>query len=314
MAIRKSYEHQVDVNQLVERNDINWINISNGLNSYAFEFTIEPEDNPMVLRLQSIHSSRFVEEAQIISKLAKTSIKNLIPGPPKIGELKIEDKAYAYSLENKIYGCNLSDILCSDNYTRVDKIDMIRNLGGVIAKLHSNNSNGGFGLLDKNGYAEYNSLDKWTASILKRHTGAIKHSTSISDDTIQFQDILAEANKYIYKHTEIPVICHGDLIPRNILVSPELRQVTGLIDLEHCKSHFRELDIAYWKFYWQGDEPLEAILDGYGKPLDRKLVDYLALYRGIDAMAYWAENNNTNNYDKSFKRLREICISLNKKL
>ncbi len=280
----------------VKPNITEWSVIDNGYNSFVYE--VKEKDSSMILRAQLAERSRFKEEAAVISRLQACGV-DYLPKVVEIGDLSYGDTEYSYSLEEKLPGVTL-DVFLAEEKNEDRQRYVIRDLGDKLRRLHVAPSTG-YGLVDTDLAALYTTLDDWAESIVSR----FRTSSRGIAVSAGMADILQRACNEIECSRDLsnPKICHGDLVPRNVLVDPRSATVSGILDLEHSKSHQIELDLAYWRFYWSGDVPFNELMAGYRDSVDAQLLTHLAVMRGIDAAAYWLEQDDHDRYGRAVNRL-----------
>jgi aminoglycoside phosphotransferase (APT) family kinase protein len=98
------------------------------------------------------------------------------------------------------------------------------------------------------------------------------------------------------EYPDRPRLCHGDCATTNILV--DQKRIVALIDWEWARGGDPAANIAYWAF-WQDDiEALDALLAGYqaDEPARfRKRVLAYRVYTAIDLIHVYAEHGGPDN-------------------
>lgn len=273
--------------------------MDNGHNSNVFY--LQTSLGAFVLRLQASESNRFAIEKETVNSLAATG-SLVLPNILETGDVECSGEMVAYSLAEFIPGTPLNSFVSDASQPEEKKILALNNLGHELKVLH-NLASSGYGLLRQRGVGEYESTEEWGMAIKERLYRTLVRTTVPFDwQVISNFDSLSTIDGLVSP----PVISHGDFVPRNIIVNPQSGATSGIIDFEHAKSHVPELDIAYWRFYWQGEEATRALLEGYGDSLDKSLVDTLAITRGFDAMAYWMEMNDTQKVKAVTERIKAL--------
>lgn len=276
-----------------------WNALDGGVNNRVYELETQ-HPNPLILRTQPAGRDRYHQEALTIGALQASGFPAL-PAVLEIGTFEHEGAGFSYSLEEKLSGISMDKLMFSDKAPEAAKLAAIRSLGVIMRNFHTLATRG-CGLLDANLQGEFAGVHEWADGIRSR----LHRSNAGKYDLRMVDNIAAVAQANVSSRPYHAVICHGDFMPKNVLVNEQTGQVNGLIDFEHSKAHFKEIDFAYWKFYWQSDLPLQELLTGYSLEVDNDLVKNLAILRGADAAAYWLEQGDEKKFNFAAQRVGAI--------
>ncbi len=73
-----------------------------------------------------------------------------------------------------------------------------------------------------------------------------------------------------------PSLLHNDVTLRNVLVDPEEKRVSGLIDLHNVVAGSPALELARFEYFYEERGYLPALLEGYGREYGESRAVYLA--------------------------------------
>lgn len=146
-----------------------------------------------------------------------------------------------------------------------ERLDVLRQLGELCARLHGVATHG-FGkvfdwsanrLSQRGRWAEFVDVDLAAAdriALLERHAMLTERGAR------ELRAALAEMRRWRKR----PVLQHGDLRLKNVLVDPKTCRIAALVDWEHCLSApppYWDLSVALHDL---GVDEKEALLEGYG--------------------------------------------------
>ncbi|EKE06581.1 MAG: hypothetical protein ACD_18C00322G0002 [uncultured bacterium] len=173
-------------------------------------------------------------------------------------------------------------------------------LGKNIRKIHKVKMTG-FGELQKNGKGQYKTAKQYIDNLIIENFPKFKNIKSFD------KKILKYLEKFIYENINCfdeknSFLLHFDLIPDNILMQDN--KLAGIIDFGDANCGPVEYDFG--KLYLEiSDKMFTKVLEGYGKKLEMKKIQYFVVLHLLCILPYFYKVNRKR-YEKSVKLLRKF--------
>lgn len=268
--------------------------INKGESSKAYSFIAGREE--LIIR---INESRYGFDKDVFSD---THFSNKLP-IPKILEIgDFADELY-YSISECAKGVRM------DLLTAEERANAVEDIVKVLDNLHSINPIGdGYGELDEFGVAESNS---WAEKIRADHDDPQNWEKAAKDyPMLSDVDFLKMLNRKFLELVEVlpeeRKLVHGDFGFDNLFILDG--KVSAIIDWSQSMYGDPLYDVAWLNFWnWQDSinysgeyKKRHAKINNY----DERVLCYM-IDIGLGAVYFFAERNNQNSYDGTFRLLKE---------
>lgn len=269
----------------------------------------------VIVRISHSENNRFLSEKWAIEMSHEAGV--LVPEVLYIGKSVNKEKAVFLSVETKLNGISLADLLKSGKIDRQTLKVLIEDAGATLARIHSVQTEK-FGNLHKGGVGDF---DSWESFILHplgidQRKSLLKILDSVDITKLQLKKVyqILEKNSSVF-NTVNPHLLHGDYGPKHILINNG--RISGIIDFENAKSGDPVYDFSWWSYFYGKRLLIERLISGYQKvsnlPDNYELHLRLGRLRlGLDLLWYYSYEKHQLGLKRAKNNLIEDLKYFNK--
>ncbi len=216
----------------------------------------------VVLRLSHKETNRFEFEAWAIGEVKKRGVP--VPDILALGEYETPDKKLYYSVQRRITGRTLDNLLWADHISPERAKKITERAGEILAHIHSITGKGAGKLIapGQGIYAEaYDRLARFRSS--ERAAAlqvALDPYKKLSVPNIE--TIFAYLEEHIAFGADKHSLLHSDFGPKHLFIS-DRDEIVGLIDFEEVQIGDPAAEFARWDFWFRESVPTKWLEDSY---------------------------------------------------
>jgi hypothetical protein len=179
---------------------------------------------------------------------------------------------YPFLIQERVEGIPLDTWILEQKPNRKDIVDMMRNLGVMLGRVHSIRTPGGYGLINDSGEGRYKTwlgcLQHKSVRLKNRKQVKILDLTVLSKSGGLSTTNLDKVRGLFRQHTDLlaiekPFLLHNDLTLKNVFVDPSSLRITAIIDLHNALAGDPAYELARFYYFYRGRGYYEHLLEGY---------------------------------------------------
>ena len=237
--------------------------IIEGESNEVYEVALKNAEN-VILRIAHEKGDNFEAETWAMRKAGKAGVP--VANVLAIGEIKDGKRTLRYSIQEKLPGRRLFDIVREDTVDPKALKKVVEQAGAILARLHQVKTTG-WGLLNKEGKGEFTTIKPWMQEKLDQKAFYLdlcdKHSLLSPAAVEQMFEELEEVPSIFQKE---PNLLHQDFLPEHIFVKDG--KISGIIDFGFVASGDLATDFATWENSAGAKLPVKWLINGYKKEKD----------------------------------------------
>ncbi len=292
---------------------INIRRITEGYSHFMYDVKITKDPYELIIRFSNNKNEEVtLEKEKYVMEILN---ENGIPAP------KIYVFNEEYMIMERIKGIRLDTIW--DSMTADEKTEISEKIGKFVSKIHKIKFDNYGKILAKGkikcdspftfrNQGEKIGYNKFARELLKDSFQDFARLLSYPDFQIEIiEEIFTYIKKNIKKiiYDKGPVLVHGDYTPDHLFVEKTETgyEIVGIIDFEFAAAYPAEYDFIklHRKGFFEDESLKESLEKGYGRNVDKDLVEFFRVLRDLGFAWAVLESGNKELSDKTLESIRK---------
>jgi Ser/Thr protein kinase RdoA (MazF antagonist)/SAM-dependent methyltransferase len=179
---------------------------------------------------------------------------------------------FPFLIQERVDGVPLDSWILEAKPNRKDVVEVMRNLGAMLDRIHSIRTPSGYGLINDAGEGRYKTwlgyLQHNSVRLKNRRKVKILDLTFLSKSGTLSATHLDKIRHLFRRHTDLlaigkPFLLHNDLTLKNVFVDPSSLRIAAIIDLHNALAGDPAYELARFYYFYRGRGYYEHLLEGY---------------------------------------------------